>query len=480
MRRISRCPTGIAGLDELLGGGFPRGAAVIVAGAPGTGKTVFSAKFIYEGAKKYGEAGVYLSFLESRKEFMDFMSSLSMNFEELERKGLFKYVEGVEVVTEDAAVEVIKDLIAEVARIKAKRVVIDSTSAIIQAFREGEVREALKDMLISGLKRLGVTSLLILEASEEAKIGEAVEEFLADGVIILKARSSGGFLVREMEIRKMRGSPIPYSRIPFDIVGGEGIRLYPPVRLEEIPPPSAEVVYTLDNEYFNEALGGGINKGSQVAVISYAPKVSFYIALCIAKALASKYGGKLVVRSYAHSPMTLKSLEKSCLLMEHLMLDLGRPKKDYELIYVSINPTSRPLYVIATENRSLDLILKEDFLVADSMEIIPANITEIFKEHMNNVWVRRKLGITAFYTFSRRVLENHPEFFNIYDFIIIVRMTVVGNMPCLYLAVTKTIELKPTRPILLCYDLSSGKYVIKEGYLRVRNNHGDRGKGRFY
>ena len=480
MRRISRCPTGIAGLDELLGGGFPRGAAVIVAGAPGTGKTVFSAKFVYEGARRYGEAGVYLSFLESRSEFMDFMSTLGMDFEELEKRGLFRYVEGVEVITEDAAVEVIKDLIAEVTRVKAKRVVIDSTSAILQAFKEGEVREALKDMLISGLKRLGVTSLLILEASEEARIGEAVEEFLADGVIILKARSSGGFLVREMEIRKMRGSPIPYSRIPFDIVSGEGIRLYPPVRLEEIPPPSAEVIYTLDNEYFNEALGGGINRGSQVAVISYAPKVSFYIALCLARALASKYGGRLVIRSYAHSPTTLKALERSCLLMEHLMLDTSRPKKDYELIYVSVNPTSKPLYAIATDNRSLDLKLKEDFLVADSMEIIPADMTEIFKEHMNNVWVRRKLGITAFYTFSRKILETHPEFFNIYDFIITVKMTVYEGLPCLYITVTKTIELKPTRPIMLCYDLSSSRYAIKSGYRRVSSDGNEQLRWRSY
>jgi len=46
---IKRVPTGISGLDEVLGGGFPRGSLVILAGNPGTGKTIFSATFLYNG-----------------------------------------------------------------------------------------------------------------------------------------------------------------------------------------------------------------------------------------------------------------------------------------------------------------------------------------------------------------------------------------------------------------------------------------------
>ena len=59
------CPTGIAELDRLLGGGIPRRNVVLIAGTPGAGKTTFGAKFIYEGLRRE-EPGVYLIFLISR------------------------------------------------------------------------------------------------------------------------------------------------------------------------------------------------------------------------------------------------------------------------------------------------------------------------------------------------------------------------------------------------------------------------------
>ncbi|MEB3860231.1 MAG: KaiC domain-containing protein, partial [Desulfurococcales archaeon] len=58
---IERVRSGIEGLDELLGGGIPRGSIILVAGHPGSGKTVFSAKFLYEGATRWGEPGLYVS-----------------------------------------------------------------------------------------------------------------------------------------------------------------------------------------------------------------------------------------------------------------------------------------------------------------------------------------------------------------------------------------------------------------------------------
>ena len=62
--------TDMGGLDLLVGGGFPFGSLILLAGNPGTGKTVFSAQFIYRGAADYGENGVYVSFAESREVFL--------------------------------------------------------------------------------------------------------------------------------------------------------------------------------------------------------------------------------------------------------------------------------------------------------------------------------------------------------------------------------------------------------------------------
>ena len=60
----NRVPTGINSLDALIEGGFPRGSLILLAGNPGTGKTIFSMQFLFKGAEDYGESGIYVSFAE--------------------------------------------------------------------------------------------------------------------------------------------------------------------------------------------------------------------------------------------------------------------------------------------------------------------------------------------------------------------------------------------------------------------------------
>ena len=67
---IKRISTGVDNLDSIVEGGFPRGSLTLLAGNPGTGKTVFSAQFLWVGAEKYDENGVYVSFAEKGKHFI--------------------------------------------------------------------------------------------------------------------------------------------------------------------------------------------------------------------------------------------------------------------------------------------------------------------------------------------------------------------------------------------------------------------------
>lgn len=78
--------SGISGLDELIKGGFPKGSLIVLAGNPGTGKTIFSARFLYHGAANCGEKGIYVSFAENRENFLKNMLSLGLDFEKLEKE----------------------------------------------------------------------------------------------------------------------------------------------------------------------------------------------------------------------------------------------------------------------------------------------------------------------------------------------------------------------------------------------------------
>jgi circadian clock protein KaiC len=84
---VKRISTGVEGLDEVLGGGFPEKSLIVLAGNPGVGKTVFSAQFLYRGCVDYGESGVYVSLAESRESFIENMRGFGFNFERLERGG---------------------------------------------------------------------------------------------------------------------------------------------------------------------------------------------------------------------------------------------------------------------------------------------------------------------------------------------------------------------------------------------------------
>ncbi|MCX8176270.1 MAG: ATPase, partial [Candidatus Bathyarchaeota archaeon] len=94
-RDVNRVPTGIEGLDEAIRGGFPKGSLIVLAGNPGTGKTIFSATFLYNGAINYGEKGMYVSFSENRETFFSNMLSLGLDFWKLEREGRFRILDMV-------------------------------------------------------------------------------------------------------------------------------------------------------------------------------------------------------------------------------------------------------------------------------------------------------------------------------------------------------------------------------------------------
>ncbi|MEM2281917.1 MAG: ATPase domain-containing protein, partial [Candidatus Bathyarchaeia archaeon] len=127
--------TGVEGLDAVLGGGFPRDSLIILAGNPGTGKTVFSAQFLYRGAVDYNEKGLYVSFAESRETFFENMRGFGFDFEKLERDGKFRFLDLL-TVKEQAVPSILSIILDEAGRAEAKRLVLDSFSAMAQTFKE--------------------------------------------------------------------------------------------------------------------------------------------------------------------------------------------------------------------------------------------------------------------------------------------------------------------------------------------------------
>lgn len=228
--------TGISGLDKILGGGLPKNAQILIAGNPGTGKTILSAQFLNAGALN-GEKGIYVSFAETKADFYKNMKSLGMDFEDLENKGLFNYLDFVTVGGEGASTA-IQRVLKAVTDFGAERLVIDSISAVAQLMSPGEARVLLHSVIGRITKSIGVTTLLVAEIPfGESKISYGMEEFVADGVILLKHSHVGTTKKMELELLKMRGTPLSRSLYEYIIDrkdGGIGLITIPLMYTSEV------------------------------------------------------------------------------------------------------------------------------------------------------------------------------------------------------------------------------------------------------
>ena len=203
---IERVSTGNVGFDRLIEGGFPRGSVVLLAGHPGAGKTVFSAGFIYRGSADHGETGVYVCFAESRERFLRDMRGFGMDFEPLMRKGKIAVLDlslGTEVDVQSA----LNQILETITTLGAKRLVIDSITGIFAGVKSELERRHILRLLYRIIQRTGCTAIIIADMPwGSTRIGDGIEEFIADGIILMESQYNNGVLERRVKVFKMRGT----------------------------------------------------------------------------------------------------------------------------------------------------------------------------------------------------------------------------------------------------------------------------------
>lgn len=295
-----RVATGVDGLDKLIEGGFPRGDLILLVGHPGSGKTLLSSQFLYNGAREHGEPGVYVSFAENREAFLRNMRRTKMDFEKLERERLFKFLDLV-TVKEKAIDETLSTVIAEVDSIGTKRLVIDSFSAMAQAFSDKIEARIILHTILGRITRLnGVTTLLIAEKPlGSSGLGGGMEEFVSDAVLILTHSLDKGHLVRNLDIIKMRGTRTPRTRLNYEIKD-EGLVVYTPLTPYEATKIFNERVSTgIDG--LDKMLSGGLYKGSTMFVLGESGTGKTTSALQFVMK-GARNGEKTLFTSYEESP----------------------------------------------------------------------------------------------------------------------------------------------------------------------------------
>jgi circadian clock protein KaiC len=215
-----RLSMGVPRLDEMLGGGLPRGYSLLVAGPSGSGKSLLAAAFLAEGARR-GETGVIAAF-EQRPD-----RKRTRVIAELIASGKVGLVDGR---APDLSIdEIVVQLVAEIERLKATRVVIDSLSsfelAVAPTFRD-DFRESLSRMVVA-LAAVGVTVLMTSELEDrytDLRFSPYGTAFMTDAIIVQRYIEVQSRLRRVMAVVKVRASAHSDELREYSI-GNDGIRI---------------------------------------------------------------------------------------------------------------------------------------------------------------------------------------------------------------------------------------------------------------
>jgi circadian clock protein KaiC len=269
---VPKIRTNIEGFDDISHGGLPRGRTTLVSGTSGTGKTLFAIQFLYNGIVQFDEHAVFVTFEESPTDIIQNAMSFGWHLQELIDAGKLFILdaspdpEGQDIAGDFDLSALIERIQYAIRKYKAKRVAIDSVTAIFQQYdAAGVVRREIFRMT-ARLKLIGVTTVMTTERIDEygpvARFG--VEEFVSDNVVIVRNVLDGERRRRTLEILKLRGTSHMKGEYPFTITG-DGINIFP-LGAMRLTQRSSNVRVSSGVITLDEMCGGGFFKDSIILV----------------------------------------------------------------------------------------------------------------------------------------------------------------------------------------------------------------------
>lgn len=265
---VRKIRTMIEGFDDISHGGLPAGRSTLVSGTSGTGKTLFAVQFIYNGITDFDEAGVFVTFEESPEDIIQNAYSFGWDLQKLIEDGKLFILdaspdpEGQDVVGNFDLSALIERIQYAIRKYKARRVSIDSVTAVFQQYDAASVVRREIFRLVARLKQMGVTTVMTTERIDEygpvARYG--VEEFVSDNVVIVRNALEGERRRRTIEILKLRGTTHMKGEYPFTITN-DGINIFP-LGAMRLTQRSSNVRVSSGVATLDEMCGGGFFKDS--------------------------------------------------------------------------------------------------------------------------------------------------------------------------------------------------------------------------
>jgi circadian clock protein KaiC len=304
--KLPRCPTGIQGLDEITGGGLPRGRSTLVCGGAGCGKTLLAAEFLVRGATQFGEAGVLMAFEETEAELKANVASLGFDLAGLVRRKRivvdYVHIEPGEV--QESGEYDLEGLFVRlnhaIDSVGAKRVVLDTLEALFAGLRNEAILRAELRRLFRWLKDKGVTAVITAERGRDQFTRHGLDEYVSDCVILLDHRVNDQIATRHLRVVKYRGALHGTNEFPF-LIGDEGLSVLPITSLALNHQVSNERIATGISR-LDAMLGGrGFFRGSSILLTGTPGTGKTIISANFAQA-AARRGERVLFFSFEESP----------------------------------------------------------------------------------------------------------------------------------------------------------------------------------
>ncbi|MFO0909475.1 MAG: circadian clock protein KaiC [Isosphaeraceae bacterium] len=265
---LPKLPSGIHGLDEIMGGGLPQGRPTLICGSAGCGKTLFGIEFLVKGATEYGEPGVFIAFEETEHELTQNVRSLGFDLEQLSQEGKLVidsiYVDRSEI--EENGEYDLEGLFIRIGlaidSIGAKRVVLDTLETLFGGLSNEAILRSELRRLFRWLKDKGVSTIITAERGEGTLTRQGLEEYVSDCVILLDHRIQEQVSTRRLRVVKYRGTSHASNEFPF-LIDEEGISVLPVTSLGLNHEASNERIST-GVARLDTMLGGGFYRGSSI------------------------------------------------------------------------------------------------------------------------------------------------------------------------------------------------------------------------
>jgi circadian clock protein KaiC len=406
MLLLPKSPSGINGLDEICGGGFPKGRPSLICGSAGCGKTLFAMQFLVRGITDYNEPGVFMSFEEPAGDLSANVGSLGFDLEKLQKQNKLKIdhvrIERSEI--EETGEYDLEGLFIRlnyaVDSIGAKRVVLDTIESLFSGMENRTLLRSEIRRLFEWLKQKGVTAIITGERGENSLTRQSLEEYVSDCVILLDFRVIDQIATRRLRIVKYRGSTHGTNEYPF-LIDESGISVIPITSLKLNYAVSTEIISTglpsLDKLFDS----GGYFRGSSILLTGTAGTAKtilagyFSLSSCLRKERVLYFSFEespdQLIRNLRSVGVNLKPYVQSGLLLIHSsrpslqglelhLLTLHKLIAEFKPSTVIIDPISSLVTIGSTSEVRGMLVRLMDLLKINK---INALFTSLSHQHSN-------------------------------------------------------------------------------------------------